>query len=178
VRRYRDAFRVDRRRSDGVVKTLCIVENTSSLSQSIRPTVPYWSAVDDLTSLPPLVSRYNAGMKRPRFSLRTLLIATALLGAMMGTMAYYVRWKYERQIAREWFGTHLVGGTLWGFSTHPRPRLPWGLVLLGEQPLDNPHFVSANEHGSDLTEYHRRVAEIVDLFPEAEIIDLDREPEP
>jgi hypothetical protein len=117
-------------------------------------------------------------MKRPRFSLRTLLIATALLGAMMGTMAYYVRWKYERQIAREWFGTHLIGGSLM-ITVHPRPGLPWGLVLLREQPLDNPHWVAANpKDNSDLTEYHRRIAQVIDLFPEAEIVDADKEPEP
>ncbi len=47
-------------------------------------------------------------------------------------------------------------------------------MLLGEKPLDSPHWVEASEsEKNDLTEYHSQVAKIIVLFPESQIEDGD-----
>jgi hypothetical protein len=107
-----------------------------------------------------------------RLSTLAIVIAVAFIGAWL---SYSFRWMHERQITRKWLDAHSnIGGSL-GCMMEPRPGLAWGLMLLGEPPLDSPHWVAANnDEQSDLTEYHRRVAEIIDLFPEAQIEDADR----
>jgi hypothetical protein len=65
-------------------------------------------------------------MKLPRFRLRTLLIAIALLSIPMGWVAYHLNWIRERH---ELLRKYAYPQEISGFDL---PQLPLGLRVLGE----------------------------------------------
>jgi hypothetical protein len=99
----------------------------------------------------PLIS-YNADMRiQPRFSLRTLLVAIALLSIPMGWLAYQLSWIRQRHeflqrpIAIVWNGPVRIADC------------PWSLALFGERASN---IVFTPRSTSD---------EARQLFPEATI---------
>src|SRR5690242_4536797 len=85
----------------------------------------------DLSALPAANMNLRFSIRRPRFqfTLRTLLIVTALIAAWLG---YHVHWIRQRHEALPWASQHDIE-----VPFMPDPQLhkfPWSLRLLGEQP--------------------------------------------
>jgi hypothetical protein len=91
-------------------------------------------------------------MKLPRFSLRTLLIAIALLSIPMGWVACQLNWIRQR---REFM---LLHGSSVRDPQKPNSKLPWSLRAFGEQGYDYLLRIPADF-----------VSEATALFPESEI---------
>lgn len=101
-----------------------------------------------------------------------MLFAVAVVGAWLG---YYIHWREERREARAWMDAQGIGGSI-GFEPEPRPELPWMLRLLGEQPethLLMKHAPSMRSIERVPREYERLVQRVKDLFPEAQVVDLN-----
>jgi hypothetical protein len=97
-------------------------------------------------------------MKLPRFSLRTFLITTVILGATMGWVAYQLNWIQQRHTFL-FHGDHPPGPLYQSFDK----GAPWPLGLFGEQGY---LYI-----GVGRSQMGRARA----LFPEAEIMELGRE---
>ena len=88
-------------------------------------------------------------------------------------MAYHLDWIRQRSNGREWLDKHAGWGSI-PVEFDARPNLPWMLKLLGERPIEKRRLTAAWAKGSqDLSEYHKRVAQMSALFPECQITDLD-----
>src|SRR3954471_7127421 len=91
------------------------------------------------------------GMKLPRFKLRTLLVAIALLSVPMGWVAYQLNWIRQRH---SFLDSHAsTPRKVW-----PNDKLPRSLRLFGEPPLTVRYIVM------DQSEF----AHAEQLFPEGE----------
>ena len=140
----------------------------------------------------------------PRFTLRTLLVAVAITAVLSAWFAYHWRWIQRREATRDWILAHhgmlrTEGGTVivtlpdgshqtsrgLHVSKQGKPvvdhEAPLSLRLLGEKSV---YFIQVfsftperEPSVNDLAEFNKKVAELAELFPEAEVFkDHDREP--
>lgn len=116
----------------------------------------------------------TARSRRWSFSLRTLMIVIALVACWL---VYYQNWKSQRQIARAWMQAQGFEGPMGGFGgiqSNPS-ALPWGLRVLGEEPLHlflMKYEPAAKNFSSPSEEYQSLVERIRRLFPEAAVLDV------
>jgi hypothetical protein len=108
--------------------------------------------------------------------LPVLLWSTAIVLLTLGglTLGHYLHWKQQRRDARVWLEDHPFAGT--GnirLVVEPRPPLPWGLRLVGEEP-ETIILIERETYGElRPAVYRERAARLTQLFPEAQVIDLN-----
>ena len=93
-------------------------------------------------------------MKRPRFSLRMLLVAVAILSLPLGWGAYQLKWIRERH---SFFQKEQPDGAPIGRGSLP-PNAPWSLRLFGEYGV------------KELWVFREDKERATRLFPEAKIL--------
>jgi hypothetical protein len=103
-------------------------------------------------------------MKLPRFSLRTVFVAIALLSIPMGWMAYQLNWIRQRHAALDSEEENKFPVFVGGFSLTPTPA-PWQLRIFGEQGVGDILMVNANK-------WPELKQKLANLFPEAKIANL------
>lgn len=97
-----------------------------------------------------------------RFSLRTMFVLMALVGAALGWVGVQLKWIRDRNEARAWMDAHDVGGLdLYGW---PR-EAPWSIQIFGEHGTAYFYFYTEPTRRDQLTESDRR--RLLRLFPES-----------
>jgi hypothetical protein len=97
----------------------------------------------------------------------------AVVAAVSVSLAYFVKWKHDRQYARSWLHTHSIGGSI-GYMPKDPSAFPWMLKFLGEEPeplILIQHGPSSRYLKPVPEEYLNLLARLEDLFPEAVVID-------